>query len=87
MTNTASRLDEFPFLGGLLVLPSGPVEILAHRVFWSLVVMLLLDVVHATWARRGLDGIRYERHLGARHVPFGDASVTTPNDFSVAGFL
>lgn len=37
------------------------------------VVVLLLDVVHAVWARRGLEGIRYERHLGARRVPFGES--------------
>ena len=36
------------------------------------VVMLLLDVVHAAWARGGLVGIRYRRHLGARRSPFGE---------------
>lgn len=36
------------------------------------VVMLLLDVVHAAWARGGLAGIRYRRHLGARRSPFGE---------------
>ena len=34
--------------------------------------MLLLDVVHAAWARGGLAGIRYRRHLGARRSPFGE---------------
>ena len=36
------------------------------------VVVLLLDVVHAAWARRGLDGIHYARHLAARRAPFGE---------------
>jgi uncharacterized protein (DUF58 family) len=36
-------------------------------------VTLLLDVVHAVWARRGLDGVRYERRLGARRAPFGES--------------
>ena len=35
-------------------------------------VTLLLEVVHWVWARDGLDGVRYRRHLGARHVAFGD---------------
>ena len=29
-------------------------------------VTLLLEVVHAAWARNGLSGVRYRRHLGAR---------------------
>ncbi len=36
------------------------------------VVVLLLDLVHVAWARRGLDAIRYTRHLGARRTPFGE---------------
>jgi len=36
------------------------------------VVVLLLDVVHAAWARQGLDGIHYTRRLGARRTPFGE---------------
>ncbi|HEY3334710.1 MAG TPA: DUF58 domain-containing protein [Candidatus Limnocylindrales bacterium] len=35
-------------------------------------VALLLEVVHAAWARNGLAGIRYRRELGAPHVAFGD---------------
>lgn len=35
-------------------------------------VALLLEVVHVTWARNGLDGVRYRRVLGAPHVAFGD---------------
>jgi len=35
-------------------------------------VTLLLEVVHAAWARNGLAGVRYERHLGASRVAFGD---------------
>ena len=35
-------------------------------------VALLLEVVHAAWARNGLAGVRYRRELGARHVAFGD---------------
>ncbi|HEX5828549.1 MAG TPA: DUF58 domain-containing protein [Candidatus Limnocylindrales bacterium] len=35
-------------------------------------VALLLEVVHAAWARSGLEGVRYRRALGARHVAFGD---------------
>ena len=33
---------------------------------------LLLEVVHAAWARNGLTGVRYRRELGAPHVAFGD---------------
>lgn len=36
------------------------------------VVVLLLDVVAAAWARSGLRAIRYRRALGARHAPFGE---------------
>src|SRR5829696_10481145 len=35
-------------------------------------VALLLEVVHAGWARNGLEGVRYRRQLGAGHVAFGD---------------
>jgi uncharacterized protein (DUF58 family) len=35
-------------------------------------VALLLELVHYAWARNGLEGVRYRRELGARHVPFGD---------------
>jgi uncharacterized protein (DUF58 family) len=35
-------------------------------------VTLMLEVVHAVWANDGLAGVRYRRHLGARHVAFGD---------------
>ena len=34
--------------------------------------ILLLDVVHAAWARGGLSGVTYVRRLGARRTPFGD---------------
>ena len=37
------------------------------------VATLLLDVVHAVWARAGLGGICYERRLATRHAPFGEA--------------
>lgn len=36
------------------------------------VVTLLLEVVGGIWARAGLTRIGYERHLGARHTPFGE---------------
>jgi uncharacterized protein (DUF58 family) len=36
------------------------------------VVVLLLEIVGAVWARAGLARIGYQRHLGARHVPFGE---------------
>ena len=35
-------------------------------------VTLMLEVVHAVWAKNGLDGVRYRRRLGARHIAFGD---------------
>jgi uncharacterized protein (DUF58 family) len=35
-------------------------------------VTLLLEIVHAVWARSGLEGVRYRRHLGSRRVAFGD---------------
>ena len=35
-------------------------------------VTLLVEVVHAVWARAGLGGIRYTRTLGARRAAFGD---------------
>ncbi len=37
------------------------------------VVVLLLDVVQAAWARRGLRGVSYTRHLAARRAPFGES--------------
>lgn len=36
------------------------------------VAILLLEIVSAVWARAGLSGITYQRHLGARHAPFGE---------------
>jgi len=37
------------------------------------VATLLLDVVHAAWARNGLRGVAYRRVLGARRSPFGES--------------
>ena len=37
------------------------------------VATMLLDLVHAVWARAGLSGIRYGRRLATRHTPFGEA--------------
>lgn len=36
------------------------------------VVVLLLEVVHLAWARRGLRGITYARRLETARVPFGE---------------
>ena len=35
-------------------------------------ITMLLEVVHLAWAHNGLRGVRYRRHLGGRHVAFGD---------------
>ncbi len=35
-------------------------------------VILLLDVVHAAWQRRGIGAVEYRRRLAARRTPFGE---------------
>jgi uncharacterized protein (DUF58 family) len=35
-------------------------------------VALMVEVVHAIWVRRGLNGIRYARRLGSRRLAWGD---------------
>jgi uncharacterized protein (DUF58 family) len=36
------------------------------------IVALMVEVVHAVWARRGLSGVRYARRLGSRRLAWGD---------------
>src|SRR4051794_11184299 len=36
------------------------------------IVVVMLEVAHAIWARRGLRGVRYRRHLATHRMAWGD---------------
>lgn len=57
-------------LGAILLILAGSVLAVPIAIILG-VVVLLLEVVHAIWARSGLREVRYERRIEGRHTPFG----------------